>query len=444
MSRAVLELNDSELLVARAGRVLARSPGVAVIRGDGIELGEAALRRARLDPRQTFSRFWYELNQDPLRTPSGAARHHADLAYAQLQQLHEKSGRPGELVVAVPGSFSAEQLALLLGIAEAVPMKIVGLVDAAVAAAAAAAGPGLHQHVDLHLHHAVVTQLEVGEQARRTAVKVVDGAGLAAVHDRCAAAIADLFIQQARLDPLHHASTEQALYDQLPGCIANLGRQGEVLLEIHFSGTRYQVRLPRAQLQRALNPVFEKITAAADAHAGWLLSHRLASLPRGAEHFPGARVLPESAVIEGCARFAPPPAPAEAGLSFVTQLQAAAQPAGAHEPAAPPATETTRRADESASHLLVGDRAYRISAQPLYLAADGSIAPARRPGTLCAVALAAGGARVELDGASGASLNGRALNGSTPLRPGDRLQFAGSALVVAGIRVIDGDGAQQA
>ena len=89
MSIAVIELNDCDVCIFQAGEVVARSPGIAVLKQDSIELGQAALEATHIDPRNTFSRFWSNLNQDSFKHRSKLARHNADLAYAHLLSLHE-------------------------------------------------------------------------------------------------------------------------------------------------------------------------------------------------------------------------------------------------------------------------------------------------------------------------------------------------------------------
>lgn len=436
MTSAVIELNDSDVRVVRSGKVIAHGPGIAVIRDGALSVGEEAARQARLDPRLTFSRFWGELNQDPLRVQADHVRHHADLAFAHLRALHERAGKPEQVVFAVPGSYTADQLALLLGIAEAVPLSVTGLVDSAVAAAAAAAGPGMYQHVDLHLHQAVVTRLDVGATVQRTGVKVVEGAGMAAMQDRAASAIADLFIQQARLDPLHHATTEQALYDQLPAAMVNLGSRPEVLLDILYANSRYQVRLSRSHLQQALEPLFARVRAAAEPQARWLLSHRVAGIPGAAEQLRGAHVLPDAAVFEGCVQIKPAPAGAD-GVSFVTSLEAR----GGTGVQATPVPPVANVAQSAVTHALIGKVALPLSARPLYVAADGTAGPARKPGTLCSVALDNGSVKVEVDGGTTASLNGARVAGAAVMNPGDRLGFNGSEITLTAITVVDGDAA---
>ncbi|MDT8320657.1 MAG: hypothetical protein RQ826_09035, partial [Xanthomonadales bacterium] len=92
MSVVMVELNDSEIRAARGGNIVLRSPGYAMIAKLGITVGEEALRSARLNPRAMQNRYWQNLNLDPLPTPTGKARHQADLAYAHLLAIHEQAG----------------------------------------------------------------------------------------------------------------------------------------------------------------------------------------------------------------------------------------------------------------------------------------------------------------------------------------------------------------
>jgi hypothetical protein len=118
VSLAVLELNDAALLLGDAGGVVVRSPGFALLTADAPVLGEAARAVARIDPRRTNNQFWQRLGTEPLHHAPTHTRHHADIGYRHLLHVHELGGKPAEVLLAVPGSFTREQLALLLGIAE--------------------------------------------------------------------------------------------------------------------------------------------------------------------------------------------------------------------------------------------------------------------------------------------------------------------------------------
>ena len=138
----IVELNDCEIRVADDARIILRSPGVAVLDKENLHLGEEAVKKAYLNPRTTYNRYWHKMNQDALPTANRRFRHHADLVYTHLLKIHEQAGTPAELLFAVPGSYSAEQLSMLLGIAAACPFSAVGLVDIAVASAASVATAG--------------------------------------------------------------------------------------------------------------------------------------------------------------------------------------------------------------------------------------------------------------------------------------------------------------
>ena len=165
MTIVTVELNDSEIRVARGNQVILRSAGVAVVNREGLHVGDEALKLAYLNPRETHDRHWYKLNQDALHAPARDYRHHADLVYAHLLTLYEQAGKPGELIFTVPGSYSDQQLSMLLGIVAACPFNAVGLVDTAVAGSAMIASTGPCQFLDMHLHQCVITQLEAGSSS---------------------------------------------------------------------------------------------------------------------------------------------------------------------------------------------------------------------------------------------------------------------------------------
>ncbi len=436
MNAAVIELNDAELKIFQAGEVVASSPGIAVLREDRIELGQAALESTHLDPRNTFSRFWSGLNQDNFKHRSKLARHNADLAYAHLLSLHELADGVEQVAMAVPGSFTTEQLALLLGLMEASPFTPVGLVDSAVAATAATAGAGRYEHLDIHLHHTVITSLDVSDTVQRTAVKVINEVGLLEIQDKCVNHVADLFIQQSRFDPLHHAVTEQALCNRMAQCLHDLARAADARVDIEFEQARYQARVSRERLVEALRPLYGKISAAVDADRMALLHPRLAGLPAFTEHLASAHrqveVLDPRAACAGCMGYVREGSDAEEEVYFVTRLEAAADPAiGFSAPAS-----LTQQPEAGPTHVLAGAEAYPLGPEPLYLCAHG--APAQ-PGTqdaLCSVSLNGAAAILSLVANGVVYINGQASERGAALKPGDIISFAHSEREFALIKVL--------
>ena len=439
MADAVIELNDCEVSIIRSGNIVASSPGVAVLEQDRIVLGQAALQAAHIDPRNTFTRFWSNLNQDNFKQRTKLARHNADLAFAHLVSLHEMAGEVDRVIFAVPGSFTNSQLSLLLGLAEASPFTVTGLIDSAVAAAAAAAGAGRCSYLDIHLHHTVITSLEVSGTVNRSAVKAVNDVGLLDIHDRCVNHMADLFIQQSRFDPLHHAATEQALHNRLAQCLQELEREADTMVEIEFENARYQARVNRERLVEALQPLYNKISAVIDPSCSTLVNRRLSVLPAFTDRLAAAKVraeiVDERKLYDGCTGYALENRAAGEDIYFVTQLKVGSGPQVNSE--TPAAADRDQQPEAGATHILVDAEAHSLGPVPLYLSAQGVLNEPGGEDPLCSLTL--NGSIATLAAAADPALvlvNGRAVTGNTGLKPGDVVGFTGSTHEFTLIRVL--------
>jgi hypothetical protein len=427
MTTQVIELNDSEIRVAEGDSIVLRSPGYAFLDKDKIEIGVLAARQARLEPRAVHNRYWKNLNQDPLQTPSTHARHNADLAFAQLLAIHEQSGKPDEVIIAVPGSFTNEQLALLLGLVDASPLTVVGLVDTAVAAITPTADKGNYVHIDMHLHQTVVTRLIVSDQVSRTSVQLVDGAGLTAIYDATAHLIADLFIKESRFDPQHHPETEQALYDQIPACLNSLQKHSEVTLEIQYQQTQHQAKLPLDLLLKVLNPLYEKIANLIDNSDSCLLSYQINQLPGLTTLLEGSRDLTENSVFEACSQHAALFQSAGSASNYVTSLPATENPIIDDNPvqvsqSSAPSSNTA----DSITHILHGHNAYALNNDHLFLSASGNISANDASTCHCSIQQNSGQVELIIEGELAVFVNGRQLKNTEIVRAGDIISFTGS------------------
>ncbi|MGB6364793.1 MAG: hypothetical protein WBG64_19180, partial [Thermoanaerobaculia bacterium] len=297
MSTIAIELHDTGVAAFDdAGLVLPPDPGYALIDGDELLTGHAALGRGRLKPRRVHHRFWDELDTTPLSRPFPRGLNRGDLAHAHLSRIWDTlRTRPAsvpagldteQVILAVPGSFSNDQLSLILGITKACEMPVVGMVDAAVAASAHGYPGARLLHLDLLLHRVVLTEMsqEDGEAIRRH-VETIEEAGLVELLDLWAKHIANLFIHETRFDPLHSATTEQSLYDHLPETLARLRRADSSLLVMEAGGKEKSVEIGHRQLVAAADRVYRSIlqlvssSAATGPPATLLLSHRITQLP---------------------------------------------------------------------------------------------------------------------------------------------------------------------
>ncbi|MBF8268815.1 MAG: hypothetical protein HW386_524 [Gammaproteobacteria bacterium] len=442
MNTCIVELNDCEIRVANDDQIILRSPGVAVLDKEDLHVGEAAVKKAFLNPRTTFNRYWHKLNQDALPVATRHFRHHADLVYNHLLKIHQQSGSPQALLFAVPGSYSGEQLSMLLGIAAACPFSAVGLVDAAVAGTAAIAATGEYQHIDIHLHQTVITRLNVADNVTRTAVETVAEYGLHKIYSAVAGLIADLFIQQSRFDPLHHAVTEQSLYDQLPACLQALRSGREMQLEIRHRDRTHQAKLPRDVLLHKLQPVYAQIREHISPALPCLVGDRLAALPGFTDTLPDYTVIDSEAVFKSCRKFATQIHSPGPELSFITSLPAQ-QTITVSKPA-PLKPRPDQPATENVTHILYRHQAYPIGDGTIYLSGAGHVTNRKPEDAACSVALnQIGVAVLTVLSTVQVSINGRPVNKTGQLQPGDRVQCGKGGVDYEFIRVLNAHGSPQ-
>ncbi|HET9317609.1 MAG TPA: hypothetical protein VFQ51_18595 [Vicinamibacteria bacterium] len=249
MAAVALELNDAGLLVLREGRPRPQEiPCLVLFEGDLVLTGARAAARAYRSPRSAHDAFFDRLDLEPLGDHHPPGLRHADLAYAQLASIAGDLAHDDEVFLAVPGSWSEERLALLLGIARAASLHVVGLVDAAAAAASLVFGTDACLHVDLARHRAIVSAFRGGAERQRGSVSAPEGAGSRAFEDRRVLSVAAAFVAGSRFDPLHSGPAEQALREALPGWLRELRRAETCEATLTWAGREHHATLSREDL----------------------------------------------------------------------------------------------------------------------------------------------------------------------------------------------------
>ena len=434
MTTCVIEVNDAELRAAQNGEVVATSAGCAALVDGELVLGAAAELAARRAPRSSENRHFRDLSLAPVEHLGRRVRHHADLAWLQLETLRQQAGNPANVILAVPGSFSDAQLSLLLGVAQGAGLVPTGLVDSAVAAAAATLASGRWIHLDLQAHQAVLTALSVDTEVARELVEVLPGLGTLRLREACLEVAAAAFLRDARFDPLHQADAEAALLEALPRWLAELRRDGELIAFLDHAGRRFEARLHHAKFITALAPLLGTLQSALPAGRLPVASHRLGRQPGFEVVFDTTPVLDARAVFQG-ARLLPSPEPTDGrGLPRVLVLPASANPtcrAPMRNDAAVP----------SATHLLAGTTAHAATADARWLTADGDVRAVPDATTLAAFQRDAQGLSVRGREPGQVLVNGRAINAAQLLLPGDRVSFVRGPGVFTAIEVAAADGA---
>lgn len=431
MSVDCIELNDSGVCVFRADGTFECSPGFASIQSGELILGAAARAQARLQPRQTNSRFWQRLGLAALPSQFGKARHHADLAYAHLLALHELAGKPETLLCAVPGSFDREQLGVLLGVVQQCPFRISGLVDSATAASAMANVRGHVLHLDIQLHQSTITHLSIDDTVVRGAVDVLPDTGVAELQDIWSRRISKGFIRQCRFDPLHDAHSEQQLYDQLDRWIPEFNEKAEQLLLIRTADAEHQAKFLVDEIIEAASPIYDlwrQRIGQANAD-GLLITHRLAALPGVGALLRDAQALAPTALAEVLATHRALIESGDDSLRFVTRLPHLGD-RRVETPMSDSITENAAPPPAAPTHILVGAVASPIPSGETFLANRPSSVQ-QTPLLMSApefpaARLLSQDGRIVLSTSAkqGFSVNGKPLEGSLELHCGDRVETA--------------------
>lgn len=447
MELVALELVDAGLrLVSSRGTVSPPSPGLALIEGNEITVGHDASCVARLTPRRLHSRFWQDLGSSSLGRPFPGHLRTADLAHAHLKAFWEASGwEVSEVIVAVPGVYSEDQLALFLGIARELEIPVRGLVDAAVAATADRETKAHCLHLDINLHRIVLTQLALGEEVVAEAVYTEPAVGLAALRDLWAQTIARTFVRTTRFDPLHLAATEQVLYAQLDDRLASLMIAASTQVRIPSGGRRHVVEIDRSAVVDAALPAYDVVSSmVSDRHvpedATVLLTARAASLPGLSDHL-SERTGREIATLHPAAAAAGAVQHAESirapgpALPFVTRL-----PRNDTRPQGPVTVQVNPPKDRirhQPTHLVIDGVARRIGAEPLLLGLSGNENAARGDPGVATVRRVAGQVVVDASLGAGVTVNGEPLNGRAALSSGDQLILGGSDTTIQAVTLVE-------
>ena len=235
-----LELYAQKHLCTSQGYALLDSTSDAVV----FDLDEAAsseaysrtrqaIRSVHLHPERVNSRYWQYCDESAIASNGAGLRHCADLVWKHLSALQQKY-LIGPLVIVAPSHYQAQQLELLMGVANAAGVEPIAVVNKTVLAISQVADSADQElaartfaHVDIQLHQTVISYVAVtGSEVSLLSHDVVAGCSISKLQDAVLNHLQTRFIEQERFDPLHHASTEQQLFDQLDVGAQSISEQG--------------------------------------------------------------------------------------------------------------------------------------------------------------------------------------------------------------------------
>ena len=438
MTRLALHLNDAGLTVSDGERIVYREPGFAYLGDEALVTGNAAFAHSRVDPRRIQHRFWSRLDTEPLSDSRFRHLSAADLAIAQLEALWQVADRGvDEIVIAAPPYMSAESLSLFLGLTGELKLPVVAIVDSAVAATRREYRGGVPVHIDMGLHHTVLTRLAQPGMAQVDRTEIIEESGVYALYDAWLTTVAESFVRNSRFDPLHTAGSEQMLLDRLAGWLADALHRDVVTMQVESGGTTYESEIESLALIGAAAPIFQQIATRlrslfrAEDVPAIQVTDRLARLP-GLTDMLKARVggevfaLEQGATARGAYARCRGNADASRGVSLLRQL-----------PWDQAVVDMQAHADELLAagvptHLLYGHSAYEIEQAPLVIGSQGGgddrflAIAADMPGVSrrhCSIARKNGQCVIEDHSRYGTFLNGHRIDGTSVLQVGDALRI---------------------
>ncbi|HIG67431.1 MAG TPA: hypothetical protein EYQ44_06410 [Porticoccaceae bacterium] len=305
MSLAVLELNDQALLVHTEQGQCISEPGFAQLTSKGIQTGEVARSIAWRSPQSSFNQYWRQLNQLPLPSNQTWARHNADIAFAQIQQLLNATGAPGKLILSVPGSFSDEQMSLLTGLVDASSCQLHAVIDSALAA-------GLDCQnqtwiVELQLHQTVVSLIQPQNKGNQGSIDIVQqelipDLGIMTIYNSVARHISNSLVTDYRYDPLHNSEGEQTIYDQIPTWLSTLAVKPEITIIIGSPKGELPLVLRKNEIEELVEGRLAKLTEILESaeKTDVVFTHSGTIIGRLASRFATARLLSADRGCQNC------------------------------------------------------------------------------------------------------------------------------------------------
>jgi hypothetical protein len=430
-----IELNDAALTGCSVDGIIFSEPGCAFLQDAGAVFGTAATAAARIQPKAYFDRYWRNLSEQALPGAPANMETHADIAFAQLHNLWEEYGDDfSEVALAVPGWWTNDQLALLLGISQEAGIPVAALVPAALAATRCQYPEHDLLYLDVGLHAVCVTRLDQDGGVTGGDTDVIENVGIAALDRTCAEYFARRFLECSRFDPMYEAHSEQAVYDQMADWVALLERNSEATVTLEHQGSQFTAQLQLAELVEWLQRRYQPLVQALRAKVSSMQPTAI-QVPASLAGYPG--ISNALADLPGCDVYVLEPGAAARGM--LQRQEHLARGTGALGLTSalpwdqPPAEVDVSRAmataaGSNASHVVLGGLAYRLVDKPLRIGSEGGtgdynlIVDPRHTGVSrshCSIEFGAGRASLSDHSRFGTRLNGHRVAGSVVLRPGD-------------------------
>ncbi len=462
MTNFALELDDRAFAACRSGQLLASEPSAVLWSAGGASnacAGFKAWRALRLQPTAVSTRHLTSLLSGQDISHNAQALVESELAC----RMSEHALANGEgMWMTVPGCAQPAGLEVVLAITRRLALPIEGFIDAAVVRAAAL---GLERSaiiLELGLHHAAGTFVDVDATvARRRRTVVSRQCGLIELYQMWLALIGSVMVKRTRFDPLHDAGGEQRIFDALPQLIERIETTGAATAEAQSVGQNIGVELTRDQLTKSAEPLYREMTnlihelRPAGVAIDLVVPNQVAMLPglrEELERFGGCElhVIPEGFAGMATSLLELPANPSPEFVKMLRRLPVNRQGALA-DLTSRQSLGRARFGGPAPSHALLDGRGYPLGAEPLIVGRstqgnppqaglrsialpDGLAGVSRRHCTL----IHDGSEATLLDhSAFGTFVNGERVVERVRVHPGDRVRIGDPGVELTLIAVSD-------
>ena len=262
--RLAIELNDTGVIISDGLCLIANSPAYIIDAAHQAWIGKAARERAFLYPNQCENKFWCQLAGADSKTINPAD---IKLAMRHLAHIWRPLALPvAAVVLIVPATFSKTGLGVLLSICKQLHIPVQAMAHQAVLCPYQHGHQGDTLHVDIQLHCSAITRLASDGKAFAVAdSKIIAGSGLMLLHAQAAEFIAQEFIKNTRLDPMHSAALEQQLHNHLPAWLRASQHSDVVTCRLQHHNNAFQVTINSQQLHAVYAALINNILSALKA-----------------------------------------------------------------------------------------------------------------------------------------------------------------------------------